>query len=192
MRKRISITVISVFMTFMMMVGFQNCASDVPNLENNSASLASNNPNLPGPKLKYSIGTVTQNQALQTVGGTWSNVPGAYFEFNIPKEMNVIFRAQGALTSVAGTTYTSGHCGIRFVIDDVIEGDTTFGDVLIGISGPGSTTAWWTPWTAERTVLLPKGDHKVVLQQIGWSGTDSGCKSQLNSYSAAKLTVEAY
>ncbi|MCX6106192.1 MAG: hypothetical protein NTY08_10220 [Proteobacteria bacterium] len=83
------------------------------------------------------------------------------------------------------------HCGFRFVIDGVAQGDGTWGDEIIGVGRTGHP-GWFSSWSIGREVALVAGTHSIKLQMTGWSGSDAACLNVANSYGAARLWLEGY
>lgn len=166
--------------SLLLVLAFQNCAKDLPSTEARAQS------SVAGLKAKFFLGSAKQAGPLQTIGTTWTNIPGVDLTFNLAKDMEVSMSANGSASLVAGTNFPSNtHCGFRFVVDGVAYGNPTWGDVIVTVTG-------WSSWTATRKMPLPAGNHVVQLQQTGWPGADSACSTNEADYSAARLEVEAY
>lgn len=160
---------------------FQNCAKDLPQVQSGTQSSAAG-----GLRQKFYVGSAKQGAPLQTIGTTWTNVPGAELTFNLAKGMDVDLKANGSASYAAGTNYTaSAHCGFRFVVDGVPYGNPIWGDAIVHVAS-------WSNWTATRSLPLAAGNHIVQLQQTGWPGADSACSTNEADYSAARLHVEAF
>ncbi len=152
---------------------------------------------LTGPKGDSSITSVytgTQTGAWTAVGGTWMDIKDANVTFNVTGVVFVELQADGSVSGVAGSGYLGGHCGFRFVIDGVPQGNATWGDRLVGCPGGGNpnTGSWWCNWSMRRSSSLSNGSHTIQLQVTGWTGTVAGCASDGGEYSVAKLWVLAH
>lgn len=160
---------------------FQNCAKDMPDTGSSTEPSSSGAGNT---KAIEAFGSTIQSATLTTTGGTWTNVPGVTMSIATTSDKIIQVTARGSATQVLGNQ-ASGHCGFRVVVDGVPYGDPTWGDVIIQVYN-------WTAWSMERHVALPAGNHTIQLQQVGWNGTNAGCTTNANLYSAARMTVTAY
>lgn len=135
---------------------------------------------------KVQIGSGKQSAELKTVGQSWTDIPGTKVDFTLTSAMTVHMSARGSVGVAAGSVSGSTpHCGLRFVVDGTPYGNATWGDVIVSIAS-------WSSWSMERHLLLVPGAHTVKIQQSGYSGTDTGCHSYAEEYSAARLNIEAY
>lgn len=134
----------------------------------------------------------TQTAALTVTGLNWTAIPGLTASISLPAAATVDMEADGSVTGVAGSGYTGGHCGFRFVVDGAPYGNSTWGDRIIGCpGGSNSQGAWWCNWSMRRTFNLSAGVHAVSVQMSGWSGTVAGCALDGGEYSNAKLWAVA-
>lgn len=141
----------------------------------------------PGPGVE--IYNAVQNAYLMTIGGNWVDVPGVFLSLTLPADGTLELNANGSVSGADDGGGSTGHCGFRFVIDDVAYGHPNWGDVLVGCGVEPSATGWWCPWYMHRSVSLPAGNHVVTLQQTGWAGTQAGCITSDNESSIARLQV---
>ena len=149
---------------------------------------------LTGPKGDSSITAVytgTQTGSWSATGANWMDIKDANVTFNVTGVVFVEMQADGAVSGVAGSSYQGGHCGFRFVIDGMPQGNATWGDRIVGCpgSGNGATGSWWCNWSMRRSTSLSNGMHTIQVQVTGWSGTVAGCASDGGEYSVAKLWV---
>jgi hypothetical protein len=79
---------------------------------------------------------------------------------------------------------------VRFVIGGNNYGNSTWGDVLLGVARSGTGTGgWWVPWTMRRLISLAPGSYTVKLQVTGWDGSNVRCLLDAEDYSRARLHV---
>lgn len=134
----------------------------------------------------------TQTAALTVTGLNWANVPGLSTSITLPAAATVDLEADGSVTGIAGSGYSGGHCGFRFVVDGSPYGNSSWGDRLIGCpASSNSLGAWWCNWSMRRTLNLSAGTHAVLVQMTGWGGTAAGCASDGGEYSVGKLWAVA-
>jgi hypothetical protein len=166
---------------------FQNCAQSMPNdppaVQSNSSTGGTSSTGTPL-KAVYSIGTAMQTANISTIGGAWTDIPGLALAFTLSEDKTVHMSAMGSVTWVQGSQAT-GHCGFRFMVNTSGTGDATWGDRIIQVYN-------WSEWSIERDLPLTAGTYAVKVQQTGWSGTNAGCASNTNQYSAAHLSLTAY
>lgn len=142
-----------------------------------------------GPSGLVTVLMAAQNAALSTTGGTWVLIPGTTITTTFSAAQTVDLSADGSVTGVAGSGYTGGHCGFRFVVDGTAYGHGMWGDRIVGCPGMQTLSAWWCSWSMRRTLSLSSGSHSFWIEQTGWSGYNAGCSSDGQPYSAAKLSV---
>jgi hypothetical protein len=143
------------------------------------------------PGLIHAIYTAQQTGTVRVTGLQWTSVPGTTINFTLARSSTVDLEANGSITGIAGNHGNAYHCGFRFLVDNVAQGDPTWGDVIVGCGIGGTTAGWWCPWLMRRTLQLGAGNHFVTVQQTGWSGTTAGCESNAGSYSATRFRVVA-
>lgn len=171
---------------------FQNCAKDMPDSSpTNSSSTGTPPPattTTPAPtdsgKPVSALGSAAQTADLTTVGGTWTDIPGLTLTFTLNVQKTVRMSAMGSVTWVVGSQAT-GHCGFRFVVNGTPYGNASWGDQIIQVYN-------WTGWSVERYLPLVAGTHTIKVQQVGWSGTNAGCASNTQTYSAARMFLMAF
>jgi hypothetical protein len=144
--------------------------------------------------VKVFMGMASQSAILDLTGATWTDVPSVTLTVTLPRTMNVLMEANGSVSATGAGTTRSTHCGFRFVINGTPEGNTSWGDVIVGASSPAEQNnhGWWTPWTMKRLKPLAAGTHTIKVQMTGWLGTDAICHSDSTEFSRANLTLEGW
>ncbi len=143
------------------------------------------------PGIITAIYTAQQTGDLKVTGFHWRSVPGTAINFNLPQSATVDLEANGSINGVAGNKGNAAHCGLRFLVDNVAYGDSSWGDVIVGC-GTGAesgSSGWYCPWYMRRTLQLGAGSHVATVQQTGWANTTSGCSSYAADHSAARFRV---
>jgi hypothetical protein len=123
-------------------------------------------------------------------GLQWTSVPGTTINFTVDRDATADLEANGSITGLAGNAGNASHCGFRFLVDNVAYGDTRWGDVIVGCGTGSNYSGWWCPWLMRRTLQLRAGDHVATIQQTGWDGTTTGCRSEVGDYSATRFRIE--
>jgi len=140
------------------------------------------------PGIINAIYTAQQTDSVKVTGLQWTSVPGTTINFTLAQNSTVDLEANGSIYTIIGNQGNATHCGLRFLVDNIAYGNSSWGDVIVGC-GAGIYAGWWCPWLMRRTLQLGAGNHVVTVQQTGWSGTTAGCGSEAESQSAARIRV---
>lgn len=126
------------------------------------------------------------NAAFSFATTTWADVPGASITFTLPAAADVMIQFDGAVNAIQ----TSVHCSLSFNLNNTLQGNAVYGDVIT----MGSTNAWWNAVNRSRWWSLPAGTHTVKIQgrsNPAGNSVDS-CGIANEDYSRLTLTVMAY
>ncbi len=125
------------------------------------------------------LASATQTGSITTGGvQVWSPITGVTAGFNLPRAMVIHMRGHGAANPISGA-----HCGFRFMVDGVGQGNVSWGDTVF------YATAGWSSWSIEREVALASGVHTISMEQV--SNVSAGCITSSNAYSATRLWIYA-
>jgi hypothetical protein len=125
------------------------------------------------------IGFAKQNANLSIPSNneSWFNIPGVIVNFTLSTDKYVDLRAFGVQLGEGSICY-------RFFVDGIGYGHPFYGELCTNVYG------LYIPWSLERIVQLPSGNHSVELQVVHHGGLTFNCYAY--GYWVTRMFVQAW